>query len=598
MTKPQTSEAYFESCERHFLKFKYVNEEITIGAEEVIPPKKPRVEPPYIANTDDKLVYKIMEMFPDASTDYIRNICAGQPNDDISYNNIIDIILEEGYPKRPPREPTPEITLDGTDQLQMLESLLPDADPIFLQQKLDECNRSQEKLATFVNVCMEMRNYPTKKEMLRKRQLSAQQKQYTTEFNVERFLEIFPDPIKTFEDPNRKCNIRTYEDIHYVRYCLKNIYKKLYAKDVDKVFDDNMNKNIFLMIKALDELESMGCKKKICSSYGYQRVTEIQNIPLLQELAYFKNKAQIIMHLSTKEREKNVARNNAKELGLLCECSCCYDNEVMPENILPCPGGCQFCRDCIKRSVEIAFSEGKIQFACMALDCKEEFTLQILQNVLSPKLFSKLAQKKMVAEVKAAGVDDLESCPFCDFAIIPPPGEKLFRCLNPDCMKESCRECKEPSHIPLRCDEVEKEEGVKARTYIENQMTEALVRECYKCGAKFIKEDGCNKMTCTCGAIMCYVCRKPVTDYKHFNGQGGTRHDLCPLYSTNYVMHEANVIKAAFQAKSQIDPNVLKNDPTKDLHQHFKRQDNGTKKVRPGQQNRMPPFNRYGYPYQ
>lgn len=87
-----------------------------------------------------------------------------------------------------------------------------------------------------------------------------------------------------------------------------------------------------------------------------------------------------------------------------------------------------------------------------------------------------MAQKKQLEEVKAAGIEDLEFCPFCDFATIPAPGDKIFRCLNNECMKESCRECREPSHIPLRCNEVEKEEDVKLRTYIEDKMTEALVR--------------------------------------------------------------------------------------------------------------------------
>lgn len=87
-----------------------------------------------------------------------------------------------------------------------------------------------------------------------------------------------------------------------------------------------------------------------------------------------------------------------------------------------------------------------------------------------------MAQKKQLAEIKAAGIEELEVCPFCDFATIPAPGDKIFRCLNAECMKESCRECKEPSHVPLRCDEVESDKDVKARTYIENKMSEALLR--------------------------------------------------------------------------------------------------------------------------
>lgn len=67
-------------------------------------------------------------------------------------------------------------------------------------------------------------------------------------------------------------------------------------------------------------------------------------------------------------------------------------------------------------------------------------------------------------------------CPFCEFAAIPASEDKVFRCLNSDCMKETCRLCKEPSHIPLRCEEVEKDADVQVRTYIENKMTEALVR--------------------------------------------------------------------------------------------------------------------------
>ncbi|KAH3747407.1 hypothetical protein DPMN_181833 [Dreissena polymorpha] len=46
-------------------------------------------------------------------------------------------------------------------------------------------------------------------------------------------------------------------------------------------------------------------------------------------------------------------------------------------------------------------------------------------------------------------------------------------------------------------------------------MTKAKVRMCQRCKAQFTKEDGCNKMTCRCGATMCYICREPDVRHKH-----------------------------------------------------------------------------------
>ena len=78
------------------------------------------------------------------------------------------------------------------------------------------------------------------------------------------------------------------------------------------------------------------------------------------------------------------------------------------------------------------------------------------------------------------------------------------------------RLCGELNHIPLRCEEVEKDSETKMRIYIENKMAEAMLRTCWKCKKRFYKTTGCNKMTCVCGASMCYVCREPIKDYSHF----------------------------------------------------------------------------------
>lgn len=77
--------------------------------------------------------------------------------------------------------------------------------------------------------------------------------------------------------------------------------------------------------------------------------------------------------------------------------------------------------------------------------------------------------------------------------------------------------------MPLRCSEIEKSDEVNMRTWIENKVTEAMIRECHQCGKRFFKVEGCNMMHCVCGAAMCYLCRvaiPPKIGYKHFSETG------------------------------------------------------------------------------
>ena len=113
------------------------------------------------------------------------------------------------------------------------------------------------------------------------------------------------------------------------------------------------------------------------------------------------------------------------------------------------------------------------------------------------------------------------------------------------------------------------EKGEQARKMIEEKLTEAMLRECANCNNKFYKEEGCNKMTCRCGAKMCYLCKKEAVDYSHFYGQGGTPTAIktCPLWSDNKILHQMEVVKAAEQAKQQLteDNVTLSIDPTRDI---------------------------------
>ena len=175
-----------------------------------------------------------------------------------------------------------------------------------------------------------------------------------------------------------------------------------------------------------------------------------------------------------------------------------------------------------------------------------------------------------VEEIVAAGVQGLECCKHCGKANICNPDDKIFYCINEECLKHTCRLCNEDIHIPLTCEEVEKDVETKNRIKIEEKLTEAMMRTCYHCKTAFMKTEGCNKMTCSkCGKSMCYVCRQPVQHYEHFynTGNGGRQEPgKCPLYINEKELHAQEVLKAAKEAKKNLDPNVkLKHDPTKDV---------------------------------
>ncbi|KAI4471048.1 ubiquitin conjugating enzyme 7 interacting protein-related [Holotrichia oblita] len=196
---------------------------------------------------------------------------------------------------------------------------------------------------------------------------------------------------------------------------------------------------------------------------------------LLHFIAFIQHEREIRNML--KEKELNFRR--AKELGFLESCNCCFTDDLIPEDCFICRNGCTFCRECIRKAAEIAYSEGKTEYVCLA-DCGSDFSLATLQvyqynMVLNPKTFTNLCHRIQMQEINSAGLPGLEHCPLCsDFAMIPAADDQIFHCEM--CNKDSCRKCKHAAHVPLRCNEIEYDEDVKMRTFIEDKMTQALIR--------------------------------------------------------------------------------------------------------------------------
>ncbi|OAA47820.1 RING finger protein (Zin) [Metarhizium rileyi] len=90
-----------------------------------------------------------------------------------------------------------------------------------------------------------------------------------------------------------------------------------------------------------------------------------------------------------------------------------------------------------------------------------------------------------------------------------------FSCQNPKCARASCLSCHKLWTDIHVCNE---SSLVALRTQVEQAMSMAIKRVCPRCNTSFVKNSGCNKLTCPCGYKMCYVCRADLSDegYRHF----------------------------------------------------------------------------------
>lgn len=167
----------------------------------------------------------------------------------------------------------------------------------------------------------------------------------------------------------------------------------------------------------------------------------------------------------------------------------------------------QFCFDCVIKNVETEIGNRKCRPQCMDMSaCSSGFEDSQLRRCVCLKTMDRLLRLQQQEELKIANIDGLTECPFCDYMAICPSAlvDREFRCENPDCGMVSCRLCNHETHTPLSCERAARERAqnnkIEARHVVEEAMTEAMVRNCNKCKGRFVKIDGCNKMTCpTCG---------------------------------------------------------------------------------------------------
>ena len=376
------------------------------------------------------------------------------------------------------------------------------------------------------------------------------------------FIKEFGDPESYYKDVNR---VTTERYKRNVRKYIREHFPHLQTHKFQSMWDTN-NGLLVPMFQNVKNLPNKGKGKgRKSPTIGNnededdQGEDEEKDLEFLKELSFIRLEQEI--KETIEDRRDTIARAVAN--GEVFECCVCFEEDCLKAEMIVCEKGCKFCPGCVKKGAEIQMGQSKSKILCLMLTaCGGEIAIKDLTNVLTEKQVKKLESMKQQEELKAAGIENLFNCHACNFAVIIDPDntDKVVMCQNPDCGQETCRSCGERSHIPLSCLEAENDSEVRARTRVENAMTEAMLRECPRCKNKFYKVDGCNSMRCPCGQAMCYVCKQPLAtehDPRHF-GPG-----KCPMSSDTADLHKNEVLGAANKVKETIEAGQLKNDPTK-----------------------------------
>lgn len=165
--------------------------------------------------------------------------------------------------------------------------------------------------------------------------------------------------------------------------------------------------------------------------------------------------------------------------------SCCCYSESPMDRMSFCNGEQVhfFCSECARSYVENEIGMGKCRPVCLDTSgCGATINRAQLLRFLDEKTFSRLEKLQQDDDIREAGLTGLAECPFCDFKMVCPPvtADRVFWCRSPDCERASCRLCNKESHLPLSCEDFEKDRRTNVRHKVEEAMTEALVRSC-KC---------------------------------------------------------------------------------------------------------------------
>ncbi|KAF8549795.1 hypothetical protein OG21DRAFT_543542 [Imleria badia] len=232
--------------------------------------------------------------------------------------------------------------------------------------------------------------------------------------------------------------------------------------------------------------------------------------------------------------DNNHSLPNASEGGQTCPI--CYDDVTSPHQL-----GCGhvYCTACLRHYISSSLESAQLPLTCLGDEthCHVPIPIPTIQHFLPPASFNRLLEAAVDSYI-SKHPEEFKFCKTPDCGQIyrsVRPGEsaKSLRC--PSCFAAVCNACDDDAHDGMTCAEskVHRDPAEQDRlndAWIASQG--GRVKKCPRCSVIIEKTEGCNHMSCRCGAHICWRCMGVFTEqtiYTHMHSAHGGIHGDEPV---------------------------------------------------------------------
>ena len=164
---------------------------------------------------------------------------------------------------------------------------------------------------------------------------------------VQEILDMYDDPDSYFMDKKRQVS-----DLYkkHSMSQLKKEFRQISVLQINKIF--NANNGLFVpCVRALKKYS--GAKRKTKRPDHECPMPPEIDINFLKELQYSRKEKEVKKFVQGIKEDKEKRIEEARKEEKLMECTCCYNDECLVDDMLPCTGGHLFCRECVQRASEV-----------------------------------------------------------------------------------------------------------------------------------------------------------------------------------------------------------------------------------------------------